>query len=151
VELTFAGRGVAVDDELREMARQKLARLERMEPRVVRIDLEFISESHPKVDGTKRVEAAVHTPRKSFRAHAESAEVAPALDRLADRLERQLRDHRGKRRSRLFRRFRRSGQKSGQRSGQESGQENPLDSASRTPGPADTAEESFRRRPGETA
>ena len=143
MELTFTGRGVAVDDELREMARLKLARLERMEPRVVRIDLEFISESHPKVDGTKRVEAAVHTPRKSFRAHAEAAEVPPALDRLADRLERQLRDHRGKRRSRLFRRFRRSDQKSGQK--------NPLDSASRTPGPADTAEESFRRRPGEPA
>ncbi len=129
MELTFTGRGVAVDDDLRETARHKLARLERMDPRVIRIDLEFISESHPTIDGTKRVEAAMHTPRKSFRAHAEAEEVTPALDRLADRLERQLRDYHGKRRSRLFRRFRRSGKK------------NPLDSASRTPGPADTAEE----------
>jgi ribosomal subunit interface protein len=129
VELTFTGRGVTVDDELKETARHKLARLERMDPRVIRIDLEFISESHPTLDGTKRVEAAMHTPRKSFRAHAEAEDVQTALDRLTDRLERQLRDHHGKRRSRLFRRFRRSGKK------------NPLDSASRTPGPADTAEE----------
>ncbi|HEY7667378.1 MAG TPA: ribosome-associated translation inhibitor RaiA [Actinomycetota bacterium] len=129
MELTFTGRGVTVDDELKETARHKLARLERMDPRVIRIDLEFISESHPTLDGTKRVEAAMHTPRKSFRAHAEAEDVQTALDRLTDRLERQLRDHHGKRRSRLFRRFRRSGKK------------NPLDSASRTPGPADTAEE----------
>lgn len=128
MELTFTGRGVAVDDELKETSRHKLVRLERMEPRVVRIDLEFISESHPKIDGTKRVEAALHTPRRSFRAHAEAEDVRSALDLLAERLERQLRDHHGRRRSRLFRRFRRSGRKI------------PLDSASRTPGPADSAE-----------
>jgi ribosomal subunit interface protein len=130
VELTFTGRGVAVDDDLKELAAHKLARLERMEPRVVRIDLEFISEDHPTLDGTKRVEAALHTPRKSFRAHAEAAEVPAALGRLAERLERQLRDHHGKRRSRLLRRFRRSAGKSGQK--------NALDSASPTPDRADT-------------
>jgi ribosomal subunit interface protein len=122
VELTFTGRGVAVDDELKQLAALKLARLERMEPRVVRIDLEFISEDHPKLDGTKRVEAALHTPRKSFRAHAEAEEIPAALGRLAERLERQLRDHHGKQRSRLLRRFRRSARKAPQ--------ENPLDSAS---------------------
>jgi ribosomal subunit interface protein len=121
LELTFTGRGVAVDDELKELAAHKLARLARMEPRVVRIDLEFISEDHPRLDGTKRVEAALHTPKRSFRAHAEAEEVPAALGRLAERLERQLRDHHGKRRSRLLRRFRRSAR--------QAPQENPLDSA----------------------
>lgn len=130
MELTFTGRGVAVDDDLRELAAHRLARLERMEPRVVRVDLEFISEDHPTLDGTTRVEAALHTPRKSFRARAEAEDVPAALTRLAERLERQLRDHHGKRRSRLLRRFRRSSEKSGRK--------NDLDSASQTPGPADT-------------
>ena len=73
MELTFTGRGVAVDDELKRLATHKLARLERMEPRVVRVDLEFISEDHPTLDGTKRVEAALHTP-------AHEAEVEEALE-----------------------------------------------------------------------
>jgi ribosomal subunit interface protein len=128
VELTFTGRGVSVDDDLKDLARHKLARLERMEPRVVRVDLEFIVENHPTVEGTTRVEAALHTPRRSFRAHAEAEDPRTGLDRLTDRLERQLRDHHGKRRARLFRHLRRSGR------------ENPLDSESRTQGPADTGQ-----------
>jgi ribosomal subunit interface protein len=126
VELTFTGRGLAVTDELRDTATHKLARLGRIEPRTTRIELEFISEDYPRPDGTKRVEAALQVPRKTFRAHAEAQDVPTALDRVADRLERQLRDHHGKRRSRLFRRFRRK---------------NPLESASQGPGPADTTEE----------
>ena len=64
-----------------------------------RIDLEFIAEHYPRLDGLKRVEAALFIPRKTFRAHAEADDVPTALDRVADKLERQLRDHHGKRRA----------------------------------------------------
>jgi ribosomal subunit interface protein len=70
-----------------------------MEPRTTRIDLEFIGEHYPAPDGVKRVEAALHIPRKTFRAHAEADDVPTAIDRVADKLERQLRDHHGKRRA----------------------------------------------------
>jgi ribosomal subunit interface protein len=123
VDLTFTGRGVAVTDELREAAQHKLSHLGRIEPRATRIDVEFISEHHPTTDGTKRVEAALQVPRKTFRAHAEAIDVPTALDRVADRLERQLRDHHGKRRALLFRRFRRR---------------NAVESARRSPGSADS-------------
>jgi ribosomal subunit interface protein len=103
MELTYTGRGIAVTDEIREAAQHKLARLERIEPRMTRIDLEFISEHHPKPDGMTRVEAALHVPRKVFRAHAEAGDPPSALDHVADKLERQLRDHHGKRRSRMHR------------------------------------------------
>jgi ribosomal subunit interface protein len=99
MELTYTGRGLTVTDEIRETAQHKLARLERLEPRTTRIDLEFISEHHPKPDGMKRVEAALSIPRKTFRAHAEAGDVPSALDHVAEKLERQLRDHHGKRRS----------------------------------------------------
>ena len=99
MELTYTGRGLTVTDEIRETAQHKLARLARLEPRTTRIDLEFISEHHPKPDGMKRVEAALSIPRKTFRAHAEAGDVPSALDDVAEKLERQLRDHHGKRRS----------------------------------------------------
>ena len=103
MELTYTGRGLQVTDDMREAAQHKLARLGRMEPRATRIDLEIINEHHPTFDGSKRVEAALKTPRKTFFARAEASDVPSALDHIAEKLERQLRDHHGKKRSRLHR------------------------------------------------
>ena len=103
MDLTFTGRGLPVTEDLREAAERKLARLGRMEPRATRIDLEFINEHHPTLDGLKRVEASLRIPRKTFFAHAEAPDVLTALDDVAEKLERQLRDHHGKKRSRLHR------------------------------------------------
>ena len=103
MDLTFTGRGLGVSDAVRETAEHKLAAISRLEPRVTRIDLEFISEHHPHLDGTTRVEAAVYVPRKTFRAEAEAADVPTALDRVVERLERQIRDHHGRRRKRMAR------------------------------------------------
>ena len=44
MDLTFTGRGVPVSDDIREQAAHKLARLERLEPRTTRIDLELVAE-----------------------------------------------------------------------------------------------------------
>jgi ribosomal subunit interface protein len=98
MEMTFTGRGVAVTEEIREVAQHKLSSLERIEPRTVALDLELISEHHPKPDGAKRVEAALRIPRKTFFAEAEAEDVPTAIDRVREKLERQLRDHHGKKR-----------------------------------------------------
>ncbi len=66
MDLTYTGRGLQVTDEMRDAAAHKLGRLERMEPRAVRLDLEIINEHHPAPDALKRIEAALHTPRKTF-------------------------------------------------------------------------------------
>jgi ribosomal subunit interface protein len=98
MELTFTGRGLRVTDEIKEAATHKVARLGRLEPRTTSLDLEFINEHHPRLDGHKRVEASLRIPRKTFRATAEAGDVPTALDRVVDKLERQLRDHHGKKR-----------------------------------------------------
>ena len=77
MDLTFTGRGLPVTDEVRETAGHKLAYLQRMEPRTTRIDLEFIGEHYPAPDGVKRVEAALHIPRRTFRAHARPTTSPP--------------------------------------------------------------------------
>ena len=100
MDLSFTGRGVPVSDDIRRQAEHKLARLERLEPRTMRLDLEFVAEHHPKPDGRKLIKAALKIPRKTFRAHAEAEDVLTALDHVAEKLERQIRDHHGRRLSR---------------------------------------------------
>ena len=97
MDLTFTGRGLPVSDDIREQAEHKLARLERLEPRAMRIDLELMAEHHPSREGLKMVKAALKVPRKTFRARAEADDVRTALDHVAEKLERQIRDHHGKR------------------------------------------------------
>ncbi len=101
MELHLTGRGEPVTDRLREVAEHKLARLERMEPKLTRLGLEIISERNPRQGGVRRVEAVADTPRKTYRAHADAREVEVALDLVAEKLERQIRDHHKKRRARL--------------------------------------------------
>ena len=98
MDMTFTGRGLQVTDTIRELAEQKLAPLARLEPRATALDLELINEHHPRMDGLKRVEVSLQIPRKTFRAHAEADDVPSAIDRVRDKLERQLRDHHGKKR-----------------------------------------------------
>ena len=101
MELYLHGRGTPITDHLRQAAEHKLGRLARMEPKLTRLEIEVISEKNPRQGGARRVEAAIETPRKTFRAHAEAREVDAALDLVAEKLERQIRDHHEKRRARL--------------------------------------------------
>jgi ribosomal subunit interface protein len=101
--MTYTGRGMSVTEDMREAAEHRFIRLARLEPRATRIDLTFINEHYPKLDGVKRVEASLRTPRKDFHAHADGADVPAALADVSRKLERQVRDHHGKRRSRLHR------------------------------------------------
>ena len=103
MELALTGRGIHVTDEMRRWVDHKLEHLGRLEPRLTRLELEIIAEHHPRFDGKKRAEGAVSIPRKTFRAAAEAGDVRTAIDRLCERLERQLRDHHDRRRSLVHR------------------------------------------------
>jgi putative sigma-54 modulation protein len=100
MDVVVTGRGTRVTDRIRGFAEHKLAHLERIEPRAVRIEVQVVAEPNARRTLARRVDAALATPRKTFRAHARAEDVESALDRLADKLERQLRDHHGKRRAR---------------------------------------------------
>jgi len=102
MELTCTGRGIHVTDEMRLTAERKLSRIERLETRAVRLDVEVIVEKNPRLAHLKRLEAALVTPRRTFRAHAEDPEFGSALDALVERLERQVRDHHERRRARVL-------------------------------------------------
>jgi ribosomal subunit interface protein len=101
MDLVLKARGTRLTDRVRNVAAHKLARLERLEPKVTRLQVEVIAEKNPRLGGIKRVEATFETPRKVFRAHAQGTDVDSALDAVAEKLERQLRDYNTKRRTRL--------------------------------------------------
>jgi len=103
MDLLLKGRGTRITERVRTAAAHKLGRLSRLEPRAIRMEIEVIAENNPRQGGAKRLEAALETPRKTFRAHAQAPDVESAFDLLAERLERQVRDHHGKRRTRVAR------------------------------------------------
>jgi ribosomal subunit interface protein len=106
MEFVLKSRGERGAQRLREVTEHKLARLERIEPRLARLEIEVIVEKNPRRGGVHRVEAVAKAPRKTYRARAEAKDVGSALDQVAERLERQIRDHHERR---LARRYARSG------------------------------------------
>ena len=102
MELVLKGRGTRVDERLRQVTEHKLTRLDRLEPKLTRLEVEVVSEKNPRQGGVQRVEAVASAPRKTYRAHADARDVESALDVVVERLERQIRDHHEKRRARLI-------------------------------------------------
>jgi ribosomal subunit interface protein len=103
MDLVLKGRGHRVTDRDRRAAEKKLARLARINPRMMRCELEILAEKGPRLQPALRVEARVDAPRRTFRASADGRDLETALDRLVERLERQVRDDAGKRKNRTIR------------------------------------------------
>lgn len=100
MELVLKGRGARVAQRLRQVTEHKLARIERLEPSLTRVEVVVTVEKNPRQGGLHRIEAVVATPRKTYRAHAHATDVDSALDVVAERLERQILDHHNRRRAR---------------------------------------------------
>ena len=102
MELVLKGRGDKITDQIRSATEHKLARLGRLEHEVTRCEVEITLEKNPRLGGAPHVEVSLDTPRKTFRAEADAKEVGSALDAVAEKLERQIRDYHTKKRSRLL-------------------------------------------------
>ena len=102
MELVLTARGTRITEAFRQAMEAKLAHLERIEPRLARLEIEVTSEKNPRQGGTHRIDALAATPRERYRAHADAREAERALDVVTQRLERQIRDHHDRRRARLI-------------------------------------------------
>jgi ribosomal subunit interface protein len=90
VNLILSGRGVELDDSLRQYAAEKLARVERFFDRIIKMEVELRHERNPRVKDPNRVEIIVKTPRQTLRVHGEGLDHFAAIDVAADRLEMQI-------------------------------------------------------------
>lgn len=94
------GRGVEVTDALRSYAEKRLGRLERQLPDP-QIELQLSAEHNPSIKDSHVAEATVITKGPVLRARESSHDMRASIDRLVDKLERQVtryREKRGRRR-----------------------------------------------------
>jgi ribosomal subunit interface protein len=103
MDLILKGRGMHVTDQIRQVAEHKLAKLERLDRHVRRVEVEVTLEHNPRMgDGSHRVAVAFDVGRRTLRAEGAGHDVDSALDQVVERLERQLSTYRGKLRARLM-------------------------------------------------
>lgn len=92
MNLIVTGRGVELNDRLREYASDKLTRAQKYFDRILKMEVEFSEERNPRVGKAHfHVDVTVKTPGETFRAKGTGMDFFAAIDQAEDRLETQLR------------------------------------------------------------
>jgi ribosomal subunit interface protein len=92
VEVVVKGRRCEVSDRFRSHVEEKLARLEKYDQRVIRVDVEVSKESNPRMsDQQVRVEITIRSKGPVIRAEAAAEDKMSALDKAVERLSAQAR------------------------------------------------------------
>jgi ribosomal subunit interface protein len=105
VDIVVKGRNVEVPDHYREHVAEKLSKVERYDPKLMRVDVELFHERNPRqTDTCQRVEITVMTRGPVVRAEAQAQDFYAALDCAINKLDARLRRsadrrrvHRGRR------------------------------------------------------
>lgn len=99
MDIVVKGRNVEVPDHYREHVAAKLAPSERLDSRVIRIDVELAHEKNPRQsDRCQRVEITCYSKGPVIRAEASAADFYAALDAAVLKLEARLRKAHDRRR-----------------------------------------------------
>ena len=99
MDIVVKGRNVEVPEHYREHVAGKLALSERLDSRVIRIDVELAHEKNPRQsDRCQRVEITLHSKGPVVRAEACAADFYAALDAAVLKLEARLRKSHDRRR-----------------------------------------------------
>jgi ribosomal subunit interface protein len=92
VDIIFNGRHTEVQERFRKHATAKLTKIEKLDQRAIRVDVQILSERNPRRAGQKeRVELTVSTRGPVIRAEAAAEDRFAALDMALAKLDTQLR------------------------------------------------------------
>jgi ribosomal subunit interface protein len=92
VDIVVKGRNVEVTDHLRRLVEEKLAKADRYDQKIIRIEVELRHERNPRQsDHCQRVEITCWSRGPVVRAEAGASEFATALDEAVSKLHRRLR------------------------------------------------------------
>ena len=92
MDIVVKGRHTDVPDRFREHVAAKLARVERFDAKVIRVDVEVSKEHNPRQAGlSERIELTIHSRGPVIRAEASSEDRYAALDLAVARLDARLR------------------------------------------------------------
>ncbi len=99
MDIVVKGRGAEVSEKFRQHAAEKLSKVERLDHRIFRLEVEVCAEHNPRLASVKdRVEVTCLSKGPVIRAEAASADPYAALDMALDKLEGRLRRAADKRR-----------------------------------------------------
>ena len=97
MQLKLTARHEHLDDNVREYAERKLSKLDRRLNDLTLVEVTFSQEHNPSIAADHTVDAVIHTKGPSLVAHESATTYEAAIDRLLDKLERQVERYRDKR------------------------------------------------------
>lgn len=97
MRLQVKGKNVEVSPSLRSYAEEKLGKLSKQLADPTRVELELAVEKNPSIAESQVAEAIVHLKGQTLRARETSRDMKAAIDQLADKLVRQIKDIHDKR------------------------------------------------------
>ncbi|MFL5959434.1 MAG: ribosome hibernation-promoting factor, HPF/YfiA family [Gaiellaceae bacterium] len=97
MQLHVKGKNLEVNDSIRSYAEQKLRKLERRVHETTRVEIELAVERNPSIAESQVAEATVHLKGHTLRARETARDMKAAIDELADKLVRQVKDLHDKR------------------------------------------------------
>jgi putative sigma-54 modulation protein len=92
MQLHVKGRNLEVNDAIRRYAERKLGKLDRQLADTTRVEVELAVEKNPSIADRQVAEATVHIKGRTLRARKTSRDMRAAIDELADKLVRQVKD-----------------------------------------------------------
>jgi ribosomal subunit interface protein len=99
VDIVVKGRHTEVPERFRQHAMEKLGKVDKLDPKVISIDVELSKERNPRLaDQCERVELTVHSRGPVVRAEANAQDSYSALDAALQKLEARLRKAHDRRR-----------------------------------------------------
>src|SRR3954449_625123 len=97
MQLHVKGKNLEVNDSIRSYVERKLQKLDRRVHELTEVEIELAVERNPSIADSQVAEATVHLKGRTLRARETARDMKAAIDQLADKLTRQVRDLHDKR------------------------------------------------------
>ena len=92
MQLHVKGKNLEVNDSMRSYVERKLQKLDRRVHDLTEVEIELAVERNPSIADSQVAEATVHLKGRTLRAREAARDMKAAVDQLADKLVRQVRD-----------------------------------------------------------
>jgi putative sigma-54 modulation protein len=97
MQLHVKGKNLEVNESTRSYVERKLQKLDRRVHELTEVEIELAVERNPSIAESQVAEATVHLKGRTLRAREAAGDMKAAIDELADKLVRQVRDLHDKR------------------------------------------------------
>jgi putative sigma-54 modulation protein len=98
MRLQVKGKNVELTPSIREYAERKLAKLDKQLADQTQVEVELSEQKNPSISDSSVAEATIFTKGPTLRAREAAPDMRASIDRLVDKLQRQVKSYRERRR-----------------------------------------------------